>query len=196
LFQTARMITCGRYTQIAIHDYLRCVMMMHTKDTAWTIDPCRDYNGILDEETVSHGQGNTLSVKCNLLYRFHSVLSKRDAIRSTDPFKFFLSGKPDGNGGTITDKQIEEGEITVPLMGKIFEAMNANFKAEAASRSDPKSFFPIGFDQVRGDGGYVFKRNADGYFDDTQMVAELVRCMEDPMYSFGSRQITKVFQVD
>lgn len=37
LFQTARLITCGLYIQISIHDYLRCLMTLHQYDTAWTM---------------------------------------------------------------------------------------------------------------------------------------------------------------
>ena len=193
LFQTARLITCGLYAQIAVHDYLRCLMMMHAKDTAWTLDPRREYNGLFDRGTVSRGQGNVVSVEFNLLYRFHSALSSRDADWSTDLFELWMHGEKDEKG-PIDRTRIESGDVPISVMGRKIKAQNQAYEEGGKAREDAP-YFPKGFDYVgAGKEVYVFKRNADGYFDDAQMVAELVRCMEDPMCSFGAQQIPKVFK--
>lgn len=197
LFQTARLITCGLYAQIAIHDYLRCLMTMHTKDTAWTLDPRKEYNSLFnfDRGTVSRGQGNMVSVEFNLLYRFHSPLSKRDTEWSTDLFKIWMEGELDDNGKRITEERIDNGDVPISAMGNRIRAMNKKHKEEVEKRKDPKIPFPDGFDFVgERQEGYRFKRKSDGYFDDEQLVAELVRCIEDPICSFGARQIPKIFK--
>lgn len=62
LFQTARLVTCGMYIQIAIHDYLRCLMQMHGHDTAWTLDPRTSYEGMNDKHGMARGEGNMVSL--------------------------------------------------------------------------------------------------------------------------------------
>ena len=194
LFQTARLITCGLYAQIAVHDYLRTLMMMHSKDTAWTLDPRKEYNGLLDKGTVSRGQGNMVSVEFNLLYRFHSALSKRDAEWSADLFELWMHGAKDDKG-PITRTRIDNGDVPISVMGERIKFVNKMYAAGAQDRAKRDVYFPDGFDRVGDDPKhFVFKRNKDGYFDDSQMVAELVRCMEDPMCSFGARQIPKLFK--
>ena len=194
LFQTARLITCGLYIQIAIHDYLRVLMGIHAKDSSWTLDPRREYSSFIDKETVSRGQGNMVSVEFNLLYRFHAPLSHRDASWSTDLFTMFLHGQKMPDGTPITDDMVKNGEVPARVMGTILRGLNAAYAAKADDRKTAK-YFPDGFDRVGGkNGDCVFTRNADGYFDDAQMVAEMVRVIEDPMCSFGANQVPKVFK--
>lgn len=54
LFNTARLITCGLYVQISVHDYLRALMGFHQFDTNFTLDPRADF----DQKKTSRGQGN------------------------------------------------------------------------------------------------------------------------------------------
>ncbi|KAF2105822.1 heme peroxidase, partial [Lophiotrema nucula] len=166
LFQTARLITCGLYAQIAIHDYLRCLMMMHAKDTAWTLDPRAEYNGLLDRGTLKRGEGNMVSVEFNLLYRFHSAISVRDANWSTELLKLWLHSSIDDDA---TEKEIASGE---KMTSGDFSDMKNHPERAFGFRRDPKT----------------------GFFDDSQLVAELVRSMEDPICSFGARQIPKAFK--
>ncbi|KAH7018578.1 putative prostaglandin G/H synthase 2/cyclooxygenase 2, pgh2/cox2 [Microdochium trichocladiopsis] len=74
LFNTARLITCGMYIQISIHDYLRALMGFHAYDTNLTLDPRADF----DQKKTSRGIGNQVTVEFNLLYRFHCAISLRD----------------------------------------------------------------------------------------------------------------------
>lgn len=74
LFNTARLITCGMYVQISVHDYLRALMGFHQYKTNFTLDPRADF----DQRRTSRGIGNQVTVEFNLLYRFHCAISQRD----------------------------------------------------------------------------------------------------------------------
>jgi hypothetical protein len=74
LFNTARLITCGMYIQISVHDYLRALMGFHQFDTNFTLDPRADF----DQKKTSRGIGNQVTVEFNLLYRFHCAISLKD----------------------------------------------------------------------------------------------------------------------
>ena len=75
LFHTARLITCGLYIQVSIHDYLRALMGFHQYDTNFTLDPRVNQSKAKD---VSRGLGNQVTVEFNLLYRFHCAISLGD----------------------------------------------------------------------------------------------------------------------
>lgn len=212
LFQTARLITCGLYAQVAIHDYLRCLMMMHAKDTSWTLDPRAEYDGLLDRGSLKRGEGNMVSVEFNLLYRFHSAISVRDAGWSEELLRLWVSSAIDDDatdeeiaaGKKMTRAMFEKGDIPVPIMMGMIKAANKKADSDLNDRiSQP--YFPLGldrvgresFDQIQQHPELAFKFRRDpktGYFDNAQLVAELVRSIEDPICSFGARQIPKAFK--
>ncbi|KAI0152699.1 heme peroxidase [Xylariaceae sp. FL1272] len=202
LFQVARLVTCGLYAQIAVHDYLRTLMGIHAKDSPWTLDPRTSFPEGYDKRGLQRGEGNMVSVEFNLLYRFHSPLSERDCDWSTELFKMWLSmGVKAGatpeeiQAGTyITPEMLQNEEIPVPFMQKLIAMQNAKAARDTnALRESP--YFPPGFDRVGGPkGAFVFTRNQDGKFDDKQLVAELIRASEDPICSFGAQGIPKIFK--
>ena len=53
LFNTARLITCGMYIQVSVHDYLRALMGFHQFDTNFTLDPRSDF----DQKKTTRGIG-------------------------------------------------------------------------------------------------------------------------------------------
>jgi hypothetical protein len=71
LFNTARLITCGLYIQVAIHDYLRALMGFHQFNTNFTLDPRLD----IDHHNVSRGIGNQVTVEFNLVSFFLSIIA-------------------------------------------------------------------------------------------------------------------------
>ena len=75
LFNTARLITCGVYVNVSIHDYLRALMGFHQYNTNFTLDP---RVAMTDHQNVSRGLGNQVTVEFNLLYRFHCAISLKD----------------------------------------------------------------------------------------------------------------------
>ncbi|KXJ96370.1 heme peroxidase [Microdochium bolleyi] len=211
LFNTARLITCGLYIQIAIHDYVRCLKLVHSKDTAFTLDP-RD--AFAEPNNDQRGVGNAVSVEFNCLYRFHSPLSNREARWTENSFVQALQdhdmvAKDDAeeanNRRKFTREAIVNGEIPLPA----FRRMTEHTKTTSRKSRKDLPHFPAGLDPVGGwserdpenphqslDGPNTFRftRGVDGKFDDAQLAAELIRIMEDPICQFGAQNVPRVFR--
>ena len=181
-------ITCGLYINISIHDYLKCLMGLHAKDTAWTLDPRIEIPGE-DKTGVQRGTGNQVSVEFNLLYRFHSPISTRDRKWSENMFISLLSNLKDENGEQrFTDEQIIEGEVPVPVYKALIDQMNggAETEKETIAKERKLPFLPAGLER-RGENAYVFERDESGKFDDDQLVAEMCQVIEDPICKMSCR---------
>ncbi len=177
LFQTARLVTCGLYINISIHDYLRVLMRFHTKDTPWTLDPRIEISDDDNKTGVQRGIGNMVSVEFNLLYRFHSPISTRDRKWTEDMFVTWLKDTP------FTEEQIRNGELPVPILQKMLATFN---KTPKGGDRKKMKFFPEGLEKLpnkKEESGftYKFKRGTDGLFDDAQLAAEMCQVIEDPM---------------
>ena len=219
LFQTARLITCGMYAQIAIHDYLRCLMRMHEHNTPWTLDPRMPYPEENNSRGLQRGEGNMVSCEFNLLYRFHSPLSERDRIWSeeafegllniplpgTDPKKYEPYVVPDSvdvseeeiaSGKRITVSRLKAGDVPVPKFTALLRGLKEYIKSDAKKAEKKGPYYPKGLDRVGGGhGGFRFERDPKTHkFDDAQLAAEMVRCMEDPILHFGARHTPKVLK--
>lgn len=72
LFNTARLVTCGLYLNIILHDYVRTILNLNSTNSSWTLDPREQ-----DDQTPEVG-GNQVSVEFNLVYRWHSAISVKD----------------------------------------------------------------------------------------------------------------------
>lgn len=79
-------------------------MRLHAKNTSWTLDPRIEILGEDDKEGIQRGIGNQVSVEFNILYRFHSPISKRDAKWTEDflheNFRHFVN-EDNGKGGVV-----------------------------------------------------------------------------------------------
>lgn len=93
LFNTARLITCGMYIQISVHDYLRALMGFHQFNTNFTLDPRADF----DQKKTSRGIGNQVTVEFNLLYRFHCAISLKDEAYTEEFMQKVLGFKDPSN---------------------------------------------------------------------------------------------------
>lgn len=209
LFQTARLVTCGLYIQIAIHDYLRCLMLMHEKNTAWTLDPRIPYPEKDNHAGLRRGEGNMVSVEFNLLYRFHSPISRREAawteelmvglmkasgiIEGTEPMH---GPRPENQ---YSEDAVRKGEVPVPDFLNVYESLKSYRPTAKAKKKMP--FFPEGFDRVvdrsmNPKQKFAFERNPKNgnKFDDEQLVAEMIRVIEDPICNFGPQNVPKVLK--
>lgn len=170
LFNTARLITCGMYIQVAIHDYLRALMGFHQWDTNFTLEPRSD----IDHHNVSRGIGNQVTVEFNLLYRFHCAISKNDE-EYTKEFMTKVMGIKDPDSldlKTFTDKMAELGEY------------------EKQQKNKPQPW-QINFG-IPGSEGRFFERNPiTGLFDDQAMINALTKAMDDPISNFGPQNVPK-----
>ena len=78
LFQTGRLITCGLYVQIILKDYVRTILNLNRTDSTWDLDPRSADGRNLFGEGAGEAAGNQVSAEFNLVYRWHSCISRKD----------------------------------------------------------------------------------------------------------------------
>ena len=79
LFNTGRLITCGLYMNVTLLDYLRTIVNLNRSNTTWTLDPRAEMDKRTAGSTYTpRGDGNQVSAEFNLVYRWHSSISKKD----------------------------------------------------------------------------------------------------------------------
>jgi hypothetical protein len=78
LFQTGRLITGGLYIQIILKDYVRTILNLNRTDSKWDLDPRSADGKALFGEGAGEAVGNQVSAEFNLIYRWHSCVSKKD----------------------------------------------------------------------------------------------------------------------
>ena len=145
-------IVGGLYINISLHDYLRGITNTHASDSTWTLDPRVEIGKQFLSDGTPRGVGNQVSVEFNLLYRFHSAISKRDELWLND---FFEHMYPDRKG-SLEDLSIQD--LMVGL--------------QKFSESIPKDPSQRNFGSI--------KRGADGKFNDADLVKILQESIEDP----------------
>ncbi|RDA92085.1 hypothetical protein CP533_3590 [Ophiocordyceps camponoti-saundersi (nom. inval.)] len=164
LFNTARLIVGGLYVNISVHDYLRAITNTHHSASDWTLDPRVD---TVAHDGTPHAVGNQVSVEFNLLYRFHSCISKKDERWMNE---FFLKLFPGRDPEHL--QNISPSELHQALMRLLEKA--------------PK-------DPSERDIGDI-RRQTDGTFKDEDLVRVLSEAMADPAGSFGARTIPKALR--
>ena len=170
LFQTARLVVCGMYCNISIHDYLRAISNVNHSDSTWTLDPRVNITNTAGAQSVIRGVGNQCSAEFNLLYRFHSAVSEKDDKWTA---KFFTD--------MFGDKQPED--MTIP------EFIAGVLKYEATIPPEPeKRVF-----------GGLTRDPTTGTFSDAAMVQILKDSIEDPAgksacQESGVSELSEVFE--
>ncbi|OLN97847.1 Psi-producing oxygenase A [Colletotrichum chlorophyti] len=168
LFNVARLIVGGLYINISLHDYLRAITNTHHSNSDWTLDPRVEIGKQFDGEGVPRGVGNQVSVEFNLLYRFHSCISKKDE-RWIDGFfsKLFPDRKPE-------DLQ----NVGMAELGQALFAFEQSIPKDPSART---------FDGL--------ERQADGTFKDEDLARILKEAMDDPAGCFGARMVPKALKI-
>lgn len=168
LFNTARLITGGLYVNISLHDYLRAITNTHHTKSDWTLDPRVDINKQYDGEGVPRGVGNQVSVEFNLLYRFHSCISKKDERWINNFFmKLFPGRAPE-----------EMENVSWADLGQALLAFETSIPADPSGRT---------FDGL--------ERQADGTFKDEDLARILKEAMDEPAGMFGARMVPKALKI-
>ena len=172
LFNTARLIVGGMYINICLHDYLRAITNTHHSDSSWTLDPRVEIDKHFDPEGAPRGIGNQVSVEFNLLYRFHSCISKRDEAWTQE---FFLKAFP--------GKTVDELNELNPLK---FLGSLQSFFAQVDPGPSKREFGAL-------------KRQTEGpskgTFKDKELVKVLKESIEDPAGCFGARMVPEALRV-
>lgn len=148
---TTSRIVGGLYINISLHDYLRGILNTHRTKTTWTLDPRLEIGKEFDGDGVPRGVGNQVSSEFNLLYRFHSTISKRDEEWMNEFFKGLFPN---------VDKPISELNPQELAQGLL--------RYERSIDEDPSK-------REFGD----LKRGPDGKFSDQDLVNVLQASMED-----------------
>lgn len=176
LFNTARLITCGIYIQISVHDYLRALMGFHAYDTNFTLDPRSDF----DQKKTTRGIGNQVTVEFNLLYRFHCAISKKDEQYTEDFMKQRYGFKDPANTSLQEFLQTLGRDKAVRQQQGIKDP--EPHETEFGIPSDPFS--------MNQSNPQTFVRNeVTNLFDDAQMLDALTSAMDDPISNFGPRNV-------
>ncbi|KAF6789665.1 linoleate diol synthase [Colletotrichum sojae] len=168
LFNTARLIVGGLYINICLHDYLRAITNTHHSASDWTLDPRVEIGKQFDGEGTPRGVGNQVSVEFNLLYRFHSCISKKDE-RWID--NFFLKLFP---GRKAEDLQ----NVGMAELGQALFNFEKNIPKDPSVRT---------FDGL--------ERQENGTFKDEDLARILKEAMDDPAGCFGARMIPKALKI-
>lgn len=159
LFQTGRLVTGGLYVNILIHDYLRTILNLHRTESDWFFDPRQEMNG-----GAPLGTGNQVSAEFNLVYRWHSCISTKDAKWTEDFYEKLFPGQ--------NPKNLD-----------LHEMIQGLDKLEKDIPEDPKAR-SLG-NLVRGD---------DGKFKDDDLVEILTSSIEDVAGAFGARRIPTIMR--
>ncbi|KAI5837020.1 heme peroxidase [Morchella snyderi] len=165
LFQTARLVTCGLYINFILNDYLRTIVNLNRVDTTWTLDPRFDPDKIYNPDGTPAGVGNMVSVEFNLVYRWHSCISKRDDAWTKEFYADLFPGK---NPDDVDMKEFMMG------VGQWESRIN----------KDPGK---------RTFGGLT--RQGDGSFRDDDLVKILTESIEDVAGAFGARNVPHVLRL-
>jgi len=169
LFNTGRLIVGGLYIQICLHDYLRAITNTHHSKSDWTLDPRVEMSKQFDPDGTPRGVGNQVSVEFNLLYRFHSCISKKDERWINDFFLQLFPGRKPEDLENVS--WVELGQALLAF--------------EQRTPKDPS---------VRTFGG--LERHADtGKFKDEDLARVLKQAMDDPAGIFGARTIPKALKI-
>lgn len=184
LFNTARLITCGIYIQISVHDYLRALMGFHQFDTNFTLDPRADF----DQKKTTRGMGNQVTVEFNLLYRFHCAITLKDEAYTEEYMEKKL-------------KFENPRDTPLPVFLQKMAAIKKYQEAQKEAGIDPDEPWEVTFgipDSTDPNNptppaeSKEFKRNAfTNLFDDKAMVEALISSMDDPISNFGPRNTPK-----
>lgn len=167
LFQTARLVTGGLYVNIILHDYVRTILNLNRTNSSWALDP-RIREGQSTFGTASgacaEATGNQVSAEFNLIYRWHSSVSPRDAKWTEDIYAELFPGK-------------NPKDITVPELMRGLSKLEKSLDADPSKRPFAK-----------------LARKPDGTFDDDALVKILVEGIEDVSGSFGANRVPVILR--
>lgn len=94
LFQTGRLITCGLYINITLHDYLRTIVNLNRTNSTWTLDPRLDKPKTSGTDATPRGTGNQVSAEFSLSYRWHSCIGQMDEAWTEAVYKELFGKTP------------------------------------------------------------------------------------------------------
>ena len=113
LFQTGRLITCGLYIQIILKDYVRTILNLNRTDSGWDLDPRAADGSNLFGQGAGEAVGNQVSAEFNLVYRWHSCISRKDEEWTKSLYRQMFPGAQSHNLADIV-KQLARFSNALP----------------------------------------------------------------------------------
>ncbi|KAI1141068.1 linoleate diol synthase precursor [Hypoxylon sp. FL0543] len=166
LFQTGRLITCGLYINIILKDYVRTILNVNRTNSTWDLDPrSQEKHSLLNSHPSPEATGNQVSVEFNLIYRWHSALSRRDEKWIDESFRQQFGGAD-------------------PAEASVDEALQALSRYRRSIPDDPEE---RQFHNLR--------RGSDGTYSDDDLVDILTASVEDVAGAFGANQVPGAMRV-
>lgn len=162
---TLRRVTCGLYINFVLNDYLRTIVNLNRVDTTWTLDPRFEASKVYNPDGTPAGIGNMVSAEFNLVYRWHSCISKRDDQWTKDFYQRLFPGR-------------DTKDIEMP------EFLRGVGRWEASLSDDPVERNIAGLD-----------RKADGSYHEDDLVKILTESIEDVAGAFGARNVPHVLRL-
>ncbi|KUJ17681.1 heme peroxidase [Mollisia scopiformis] len=166
LFQTGRLITCGLYVNCVLKDYVRTILNLNRTASKWDLDPRTDEGKTLFSSPAAEGTGNQVSAEFNLIYRWHSAVSKRDDEWTQGAYAKLFPGKSASEVG-------------------LDELLRGLIMFEKQLGDDPLA-------PSRNFGGLT--RQEDGSYNDDDLVKILSESIEDVAGSFGANRVPKILK--
>jgi len=126
IFQTARLINCQHFVNVVITDYVGGVMGMAARGGGWPGNAEALHEINLNGRKVSRGDGNLVSIEFNILYRWHSTLSKMDEEWFEDTLGHSLGDiKPNWNKLPVSEYERGNKNITptLPVKDRTFAGL-------------------------------------------------------------------------
>lgn len=110
LFQTGRLITGGLYIQIILKDYVRTILNLNRTDSKWDLDPRSADGKALFGEGAGEAVGNQVSAEFNLVYRWHSCISRKDEEWTNSLYQQMFPGAQSHDLADIVDRLSDFGK--------------------------------------------------------------------------------------
>ncbi|KAH7914862.1 heme peroxidase [Hygrophoropsis aurantiaca] len=77
IFNIARLCNCAWFAAVVFSDYFSAILGLVRQGSSWSLEPFGEFRE--DHKLFERGQGNSVSVEFNCLYRWHATTSVEDA---------------------------------------------------------------------------------------------------------------------
>ncbi|CAG8688651.1 14198_t:CDS:2, partial [Racocetra persica] len=165
LFQTARLINCGYYMKIILHNYLRTILGLDQTTSEWYLDPRHSYSDNWLLQNLPTGIGNQVSLEYSYVYRWYSVITDDDTIWVEKKFREIL----------------QQDDITKINSDKFYKKLEEWFDG---LDEDP---YEWNIDNLI--------RKSDGKYADFDIAINLIKGTENVAGAFGARSIPEIFRI-
>lgn len=92
IFHRARLVNTAFFMQIILTDYVGGILGLVRDGLTWRLDPLQEFRE-QTHDVAQRGAGNAVSLEFNMLYRWHSAISRQDEAWIEHTFKDIIPGR-------------------------------------------------------------------------------------------------------